>query len=127
VIRRVLIGALLATALLPSTASAAVTRAIQAFDTPTFRTIWTPRNVPAQVTDTIEWRFTEPGNPNQATHDLWLVAPGGTPQQLGASYLGPIQAPINLPPGTYQFYCSISLGNGAGHAVNGMVGTITIH
>jgi plastocyanin len=37
------------------------------------------------------------------------------------------QAPINLPPGTYMFYCSVSLGNGAGHAVNGMVGTITIH
>jgi plastocyanin len=37
------------------------------------------------------------------------------------------QAAINLPPGTYKFYCSVSLGNGAGHAVNGMVGTITIH
>jgi len=37
------------------------------------------------------------------------------------------QAPINLPPGTYMFYCSVSLGNGAGHALNGMVGTITIH
>jgi plastocyanin len=37
------------------------------------------------------------------------------------------QAPINLPPGTYRFYCSISLGNVAGHAASGMVGTITIH
>lgn len=37
------------------------------------------------------------------------------------------QAPINLPPGTYKFYCSINLGNGSGHAVNGMVGTITVH
>lgn len=37
------------------------------------------------------------------------------------------QAPINLPPGTYKFYCSIGLGNGSGHAVNGMVGTITVH
>jgi len=110
VIRRVLIGALLATALLPSTASAAVTRAIQAFDTPTFRTIWTPRNVPEQVGDTIEWRFTEPGNPNQATHDLWLVAPGGTPQQLGASYLGPKATKVLDAPGTYQFYCSIHGG-----------------
>ncbi len=36
------------------------------------------------------------------------------------------QAAINLSPGTYQFYCSISLGNGSGHAVNGMVGTITV-
>jgi plastocyanin len=37
------------------------------------------------------------------------------------------QAAIDLPPGTYHFYCSVSLGNGAGHAVNGMVGTITVH
>jgi plastocyanin len=37
------------------------------------------------------------------------------------------QAAINLPPGTYRFYCSINLGNGSGHAVNGMVGTITVH
>jgi plastocyanin len=37
------------------------------------------------------------------------------------------QEPVNLPPGTYQFYCSINLGNGSGHALNGMVGTITVH
>jgi len=37
------------------------------------------------------------------------------------------QAPVNLPPGTYKFYCSVGLGSGAGHANNGMVGTITIH
>jgi plastocyanin len=37
------------------------------------------------------------------------------------------QAAINLPPGTYRFYCSIDLGSGAGHANNGMVGTITVH
>lgn len=36
------------------------------------------------------------------------------------------QAPVDLPAGTYQFYCSVSLGNGAGHAINGMVGTITV-
>ena len=36
------------------------------------------------------------------------------------------QAPVDLPAGTYQFYCSVALGNGAGHAVNGMVGTITV-
>jgi plastocyanin len=110
VIRRVLVGALVAFAAVPSVASAAVTRPIQAFDTPTFRTIWTPRNVPAQVGDTIEWRFTQPGNPNTATHDVWLVAPGGQPQQLGASYLGPKATTVVGAVGTYQFYCSIHGG-----------------
>ena len=37
------------------------------------------------------------------------------------------QAAINLPPGTYKFYCSVGLGSGAGHANNGMVGTLTVH
>jgi len=40
------------------------------------------------------------------------------------------QAPINLPPGTYRFYCSIDFGNGAGHTSlqgTGMVGTLTVH
>ena len=39
------------------------------------------------------------------------------------------QAAINLPPGTYSFYCSIDFGTGAGHtALNGtgMVGTLTV-
>ena len=36
------------------------------------------------------------------------------------------QAPVDLPAGTYQFYCSVALGNGAGHAINGMVGTLTV-
>jgi len=122
VIRRVLIGAIVAVAIAPSVASAAVTRPIQAFDTPTFKTIWTPRNVPAQVGDTVEWRFTQPGNPNAATHDVWLVAPGGAPQQLGASYLGPKATTVVNAAGTYQFYCSIHGGLSAG----GMNGTITV-
>ena len=108
-IRRVLLGATLAL-VCAAPASAAVTRPIQAFDTPTFRTIWTPRNVPAQVGDTVEWRFTQPGNPNAATHDLWLVVPGGAPQQLGASYLGPKATTVVQTAGTYQFYCSIHGG-----------------
>jgi len=120
VIRRVLIGALAAVALAPSVAQAAVTRPIQAFDTPTFRTIWTPRNVPAQVGDTIEWRFTQPGNPNASTHDVWLVAPGGQPQQLGASYLGPKATTTVSNAGTYQFYCSIHGGLTPG-GMNGQV------
>jgi plastocyanin len=37
---------------------------------------------------------------------------------------------INLPPGTYRFYCSIDFGNGAGHTSlqgTGMVGTLVVH
>jgi plastocyanin len=37
------------------------------------------------------------------------------------------QAAINLPPGTYKFYCSIDLGTPSSHAADGMIGTITIH
>jgi plastocyanin len=40
------------------------------------------------------------------------------------------QAPIDLPPGTYRFYCSIDFGTGAGHTSlqgTGMVGTLTVH
>jgi plastocyanin len=119
--RRVLASVALAVALLPAgVASAATTRPIQAFDTPTFRTIWTPRNVPAQVGDTIEWRFTQPGNPNASTHDLWLVAPGGQPQQLGASYLGPKATAEVTQTGTYNFYCSIHGGLNPG-GMNGQV------
>jgi plastocyanin len=120
VIRRVLAGAVIAAALLPAAASAAVTRPVQAFDTPTFKTIWTPRNVPAQVGDTIEWRFTQPGNPNASTHDVWLVAPGGQPQQLGASYIGPKASAEVSQVGTYNFYCSIHGGLNPG-GMNGQV------
>jgi plastocyanin len=112
-IRRAMFAGLLAGALLlpAAGANAAVTRAVQAFDTPTFGHVWTPRNVPAQVGDTVEWRFTQPGNPlGDGTHDLWLVAPGGQPQQLGASYLGPKATTTVTQAGTYQFYCSIHGG-----------------
>jgi plastocyanin len=120
-IRRVLAGAVVAAALLPAAASAATTRPVQAFDTPTFKTVWTPRNVPAQVGDTIEWRLTQPGNPNAATHDIWLVAPGSSqPQQLGASYLGPKATAEVTQTGTYQFYCSIHGGLTPG-GMNGQV------
>jgi plastocyanin len=117
---RVLASAVVAAALLPATASAATTRPVQAFDTPTFKTVWTPRNVPAQVGDTIEWRLTQPGNPNAATHDIWLVAPGGQPQQLGASYLGPKATAEVSQTGTYAFYCSIHGGLAPG-GMNGQV------
>lgn len=122
-IRRVIAGAALALALVPATAQAAVTRPIQAFDTPTFRTIFTPRvNVPAQVGDTVEFRLTQPGNPNAATHDVWLVPPGGEAQFLGISYLNPtVTAPLSQT-GTYQFYCSIH----GGLAPGGMNGTLLV-
>ena len=40
------------------------------------------------------------------------------------------EAVINLPPGTYRFYCSIDFGTGAGHTSlqgTGMVGTLIVH
>jgi len=120
VIRRVLASAAVAFFAIGGVASASVTRPVQAFDTPTFQTIWTPRNVPAQVGDTIEWRLTQPGNANAATHDIWLVAPGGQPQQLGASYLGPKATSVVSQAGTYQFYCSIHGGLSEG-GMNGKV------
>jgi plastocyanin len=124
VIRRTLLaGALLAgLALGPAAASqAATTRAVQAFDTPTFRTIWVPSSLPAQVGDTIEWRFTQPGNPNASTHDVWLIAPNSSQaQQLGASYFGPTARAEVTTPGTYTFYCSIHGGLAPG-GMNGIV------
>jgi plastocyanin len=123
VIRRIVAGAALALALLPAAAQAQVTRPIQAFDTPTFRTIFTPRNnVPAQVGDTVQFRLAQPGNVNASTHDVWLQAPGGQPQYLGISYLNPtVSAPLSQA-GTYSFYCSIHGGPTAG----GMNGTLLV-
>ena len=78
---------------------------------------------PRRSGDTIEWRLTQPGNPNAATHDIWLVAPGGQPQQLGASYLGPKATHRwSRQTGTYQFYCSIHGGLNPG----GMNGTVVV-
>jgi plastocyanin len=111
-------------AVAPASASAAVTRPVQAFDTPTFRTIWTPRNVPAQTGDTIEWRLTQPGNPNAATHDIWLVPPGGSATQLGASYIAPKATAVVNQTGTYEFYCSIHGGLTPG-GMNGKVEVTT--
>ena len=125
-IARALVAALAAAILLPATANAAVTRPVQAFDTPTFRTVWTPKNVPAQVGDTIEWRFLQPGNPNAvgATHDVWLVAPGGSAVQLGASYLAPTATTVVSQAGTYDFYCNIHGGLTPG-GMNGKVQVTT--
>ena len=65
---------------------------VQAFDhADGFTPVWTPNDVPAQVGDTIKWRFTQPGNANAAVHPRHLArrARAWQPQQLGASYLGP--------------------------------------
>ncbi len=125
-IARALVAAAVAAVLLPATASAAVTRPVQAFDPPTFKPVWTPKSVPAQVGDTIEWRFLQPGNPNGvgATHDVWLVPPGGAAVQLGASYLTPTATAVVSQTGTYDFYCSIHGGLAPG-GMNGKVEVTT--
>lgn len=75
-------------------------------------------------------------------HDLTIDASGKVPLKTDGTILGSpsdrvkievdlvnttAQAAIDLPPGTYEFHCSVHLGDGAGHANNGMVGTITVH
>jgi plastocyanin len=125
VIARVLGAALAAAVLLPASAHAAVTRAIQSVSTPT-RLYWYPSQLPAQQGDSIQWRMTEPGNPNAATHDVWLIKPGADPSsavQLGATYLcdGTAHTLVDQV-GTYTFYCSIH----GGLAPGGMNGTITV-
>jgi plastocyanin len=105
----------------PATAGAAVTRPIQAVDGVGTH-YWVPNALNAQSGDTIEWRFTQPGNSLAAQHDVWIVPPGGTPSQVGAQYLGPTaQTPVSQV-GTYSFYCSIH----GGLAPGGMNGTITV-
>src|SRR3954454_15324766 len=125
VIARVLGAALAAAILLPASAHAAVTRAVQSVSTPT-RLYWYPNQLPAQQGDSIQWRMTEPGNPNAATHDVWLIKPGAVPStavQLGATYLGDGTAHALVDQvGTYTFYCSIH----GGLAPGGMNGTVTV-
>ena len=119
---RLLIATLVAFALAPSAAEAAVTRFVQAYDSPSFRTVWWPATLPAQVGDTVTWRLTQPGNANAAVHDIWLVPPGtsapGT--RLGASYEVPTASAVMDTAGAYQFYCSIHGGLTPG-GMNGVV------
>jgi plastocyanin len=125
VIRRAFLVALATTLLVPAAAHASVTRAVQSVSGAT-SLYWYPNKVNAQQGDTIEWRMTEPGNPNAATHDLWLIKPGADPStavQLGATYLGDGTAHALVDQvGTYTFYCSIHGGLSAG----GMNGTVTV-
>src|SRR3954469_17588987 len=114
-----------AAVLLPATAHAAVTRAIQSVSLPS-RLYWEPQQLAAQQGDTVEWRMTEPGNANAAVHDVWLIKPGADPSsavQLGATWLGDGTAHALVDQvGTYTFYCSIH----GGLAPGGMNGTITV-
>ena len=114
VIRRLLAGAALAVALLGPAASAhAATRPIQAFDTPTFRTIWWPNTLAgAGRRHRSSGGSTQPGNANASTHDVWLVGPGrperAVPRRRATRPRSP--APSSTQAGTYQFYCSIHGG-----------------
>ena len=122
--RRLFIALLAAFTLVPATAEAAVTRFVQAHDSPSFRTVWWPATLPAQVGDTVTWRLTQPGNANAAVHDIWLVPPG-TPApgtRLGASYEVPTASAAMNTAGAYQFYCSIH----GGLAPGGMNGVVTV-
>jgi len=113
VIARVLTLALAAAILVPATAQAAATRAIQSVSLPS-RLYWEPQQLNAQQGDTVEWRMTEPGNANAAVHDVWLIKPGADPStavQLGATWLGDGNARSVVDQvGTYSFYCSIHGG-----------------
>ena len=105
----------------PAGAFAAVTRPVQAVDGVGTH-YWVSNAFAAQQGDTIEWRFTQPGNTSAAQHDVWIVPPGGSPTQVGAQYQGATAQTAVSQLGTYQFYCSIHGGLAAG----GMNGTITV-
>jgi plastocyanin len=118
---RLLVATLVAGTLVPATADAAVTRFVQAYDTPTFRTVFWPATLPAQTGDTVTWRLTQPGNANAAVHDVWLIPPGSTtPARLGASYETDSASAVVSAAGAYQFYCSIHGGLTPG-GMNGVV------
>jgi plastocyanin len=105
----------------PAGASAAVTRPVQAVDGVGTH-YWVPNALNAQQGDSIEWRFTQPGNSAAAQHDVWIVPPGGSATQVGAQFQGATAQTAVSQLGTYQFYCSIHGGLTPG----GMNGTITV-
>ncbi len=115
------IAGLAAALAFPAAAGAAVTRPVQAVDGIGTH-YWVPNALNAQQGDSIEWRFTQPGNSSAAQHDVWIVPPGGNPTQVGAQYQGPTAQTVVSQLGTYQYYCSIHGGLAAG----GMNGTITV-
>jgi plastocyanin len=105
----------------PAGASAAATRPVQAVDGVGTH-YWVPNALAAQQGDTIQWRFTQPGNAVAAQHDVWIVPPGGSPEPVGAQYQGATAQAAVTELGTYSFYCSIH----GGLAPGGMNGTITV-
>lgn len=122
--RRVFLAVIAAALLVPASAHAAVTRAVQAV---TLQEVayWSPTQLRAQVGDTIEFRLIEPGNPNATKHDVWVIAPGesGNGTQLGTSDTnGGIARMVVDQPGTYTFYDS----DHGGLAPGGMHGNITV-
>ncbi len=109
----------------PAGAHAAATRAVQAVDSRTAGTYWTPSDLPAQQGDTIQWRLTQPGNPIAGHHDIWIVKPGADPStatQLGTTDSTPVASATVDQTGTYLFYCSVH----GGLAPGGMHGQIEV-
>jgi plastocyanin len=123
--RRVILAAVAAALLLPASAHAAVTRAVQAVSLQQDVSYWSPEQVHAQLGDTIEFRLTEPGNPNATKHDVWVIKPGesGNGTQIGTSETnGGIARLVVDQAGTYTFYDSVH----GGLAPGGMHGDITV-
>jgi plastocyanin len=109
----------------PAAAHATTTRAVQAVDSRTLGTYWTPSDFQAQQGDTIQWRLTQPGNPIAGHHDIWIVKPGADPStatQLGTTDSTPVASAIVDQTGTYLFYCSVH----GGLAPGGMHGQIEV-
>jgi plastocyanin len=109
----------------PAGAHAAATRAVQAVDSRTLGTYWTPADFRAQQGDTIQWRLTQPGNPIAGHHDIWIVKPGADPStatQLGTTDSTPVASATVDQTGTYLFYCSVH----GGLAPGGMHGQIEV-
>ena len=96
-IARALIAAVAGAVLVPAAANAAITRPVQAFDTPTFRTIWPPRTSPRRPATRSSGASRARQPEGRSTHDVWLVAPGGAAAQLGASYRAPKATAVGQP------------------------------
>jgi plastocyanin len=115
-------GALLAAA--PGIAAAAEVDVAALDDGGTFR--FSPDDVTAKVGDTVKWGFAQAAVP----HNVNLVKPGVSPDDLAAHQLLGISAPNDAAtfaavvdqPGVYRFYCSFH----GGLAPGGMSGRIVV-
>jgi plastocyanin len=120
--RAFILAALFAAVLAP--AASAATRPIQATDAGG-RSYWFKNAVAAQQGDTIEWRLRQPGNDAAASHDVWIIPPGGVDaaaKQLAQAGRDDGATAVVDRPGVYRFYCSVH----DGLSPNGMNGTITV-